>query len=193
MYYYWLERGIDVVKVLTENFKGRTWWLPDFIPDEIIGEVKSRVKNIEFYHIEDDLRWSPKIIGTDPKVFYSIDYFGRETNLGKESPFNTIMIRDSVGFPEPFTPIEHNQIWFNSYRKIIPGQRGAAVISPYRLSGPSEVPNLYKHPLLTWNEIQIRNENYYHCREVFKDIRILHHQDFPTVFPILLENRDEVL
>src|SRR5882672_2256072 len=194
MYYYWLERGLDAVKVLAENFRNRTWYLPDFIPDEIIDEVKSRVKNIEFYHIDSLFNWSANVgTGSEPKVFYLIDFFGNESLVGKDSPPNTIVIRDGVWLPEPFIPVEHNQIWFNSFRKILPGQRGSAIISPYRLSGPSEVPNLYKHPLLTWQEIQVRNNNYYHCQDIFKDIRQLHHHEFPSVFPILLKNREKVL
>lgn len=193
MHCYWLDRGLDSVKVLAENFKNRTWWLPDLICDEVIDEVKNRVRNIEFYRVNDDFTWTVKIVGTEPKVFYTVDYFGKESRLGREAPPNTIVIRDSVWFPEPFSPVENNQIWFNSLRKIIRGAKGSSIISPYRLSGPSEVPNIFKHPLLTWQEMNIRFDNYYHCRGLFSELSLPYEQEFPSVFPIKVKNREKLL
>lgn len=193
MYNYWLDRGLDAVKVISENLKNRTWWLPDLICDEVLDEVKSRVKNIEFYKINDDFTWAAKVVGSDPKVFYVIDYFGKESRLGKEAPPNTIVVRDSVWFPKPFSPVEHNQIWFNSFRKIIRGAKGSTVISPYRLSGPSEAPNAYNHPMLTWHEMNIRFDNFHYCKEIFDKLAVDVNQDFPTVLPIRLKNREKVL
>lgn len=193
MYHYWLDRGLDAVKVLSENFKNRTWWLPDFICDEVVDEIQKRVKNIEFYHIEEDLSWAAKVVGDNPKVFYLIDYFGKESRVGRDAPPNTIIIRDSIWFPKPFSPVEHNQVWFNSFRKIFRGQKGSTVISPYRLSGPAEVPNAYNHPLLTWQEMNIRFDNYYHCKSIFGKMALDLDQEFPSVFPIKLENREKIL
>lgn len=193
MFYYWLERGLDAVKVLSENFKNRTWWLPDLICDDIIDEVQKRVKNIEFYHIDRNFDWAPQVIGNDPKIFYVIDYFGKESRVGRETPPNTVVIRDSVWFPKPFSPVEHNQIWFNSFRKIIRGQKGSSIVSPYRLSGPSEVPNLFNNALLTWQEVSIRFENYYHCKDVLSEFDLGINQEFPSVFPIRVKNREKLL
>jgi hypothetical protein len=193
MYNYWLDRGLDAVKVLAENFKGRTWWMPDLICDEVLDEVKKRVRNVEFYNINDDFTFSVRVSGDEPKIFYVIDFFGKESRLGREAPPNTIVVKDSVWFPTPFSPVEHNQIWFNSFRKIIRGSKGSTMISPYRLSGPSEVPNAYNHPLLTWHEVGIRFENYYHCKEIFGKLAVDLNQEFPSIFPIKLKNREKVL
>jgi hypothetical protein len=193
MYHYYLSRGIDVVKVLAENFKSRTWWLPDLIPCEIIDEVQKKVKGIEFYHVNDDFTWSAKISGPEPKVFYVVDYFGRESRVGRDGPPNTVVIRDSVWFPRPFSPIENNQVWFNSFRKIIRGTTGSSMVSPYRISGPNEVPNIFQHSALTWQEISIRFDNYYHCKDVFGDLALNYDQEFPSVFPIMVKNRDKLL
>src|SRR5882672_7561436 len=95
---YWLDRGLDAVKVLTLNFKNRKWYLPDLICDEVLGIAKETVSNIEFYHVNDNFTWDMHIKPEDhaPKVVYTIDYFGRESRIGREAPPNTIVIRDSV-------------------------------------------------------------------------------------------------
>lgn len=194
MYHYYLSRGLDVVKVLAENFKNRTWWLPDLIPEEVIDEIQKRVKGIEFYQVNNDFTWSTKIGGSDSKVFYTIDYFGKESKIGREAPPNTIVIRDSVWFPRPFSHVENNQIWFNSFGKIIKGATGSSIVSPYRISGPSEVPNIFQHSSLTWQEVNTRFDNYFHCKDVFGELAIVsHNQEFPTVFPIRVKNREKLL
>ncbi len=197
MFTYYLSRGLDAVDVLARNFSNRTWFLPDLICDEILDTLKSHSISIEFYSISDkDLQWHEIRVGTDntPKVVYLIDYFGQETKTGgKESPPNTIIIRDSVWFPYPFSPVEPNQVWFNSLRKIFRGAKGSSLISPYRISGLNEVPNIFKHSSLTWWEMNKRFENYHLCKEIFDKYALSINQQFPSVFPIRLKNRDEIL
>ncbi len=194
MFKYYFNRGLDAVDILAQNFKSRTWFVPDLICDEVLDALKKYDIRIEFYHINEDFTWAVKVNGRDPKIFYSIDYFGKETNLGKEAPPNTIVIRDSVWFPYPFTPVEHNQVWFNSLRKIIRNAKGSSLISPYRISGLNEVPNISYHPSLTWLEMNRRFENFHLCKEIFSKYAIPeHNQQFPSVFPIRLKNRDKVL
>ncbi len=194
MFKYYFNRGLDAVDILAQNFKNRTWFVPDLICDEVLATLEKHNVKVELYHINEDFTWATKVNGRDPKIFYSIDYFGKETNLGKDAPPNTIIIRDSVWFPYPFTPVEPNQIWFNSLRKIIRNAKGSSLISPYRISGINEVPNILYHPSLTWLEMNRRFENYYLCKEIFSRYAIPeHNQQFPSVFPIRLKNRDKVL
>lgn len=197
MFKYYVNRGLDAVDILAQTFKNRTWWCPDLICDEVLEVLYNYEINVEFYQINSDFSWAAKVVGNDPKIFYSIDYFGKETRLGTDAPPNTIVIRDSVWFPYPFTPVEHNQIWFNSLRKILHAERGikgANIISPYRISGLQEVPNLFYHPSLTWWEMNKRFENFYLCKELFSKYAVHeHNQQFPSVFPIRLKNRDLIL
>jgi hypothetical protein len=197
MFKYYLNRGLDVVEILATTFNKRIWWLPDLICDEVVDVVKRHVANIEFYHVGEDLQWSANVgTGSEPRVFYVIDYFGSEysSRLGREAPLNTITIRDSVWFPYPFSSIEHNQIWFNSLRKVIRGAKGSSLISPFRLTGLNEVPNVFYHPSLTWNDMNKRFENYHFCKEILSKYAIRNHnQEFPSVFPIRLKHRDKVL
>src|SRR5258706_1139266 len=194
MFKYYFNRGLDAVDILAQNFKSRTWFVPDLICDEVLDALKKYDIRIEFYHINDDFTWSVTVNVRDSKIFYSIDYFGKETNLGKEAPPNTIVIRDSVWFPYPFTAVEHNQVWFNSLRKIIRNAKGSSLISPYRISGINEVPNISYHPSLTWLEMNRRFENFYWCKEIFHKYPIPeHNQQFRSVFPIRLKDRDKVL
>jgi len=196
MFKYYFNRGLDAVDALAKNFRNRTWWLPDLICDEVIDKLKEHEIEIEFYHIKRDFTWEAKVIGNDPKIFYAVDFFGKEARIGRDSPPNTIIIKDSVWFPYPFTSIEPNQIWFNSLRKIIRNAKGSSLISPYRISGLNEVPNISYHPSLTWWEMNKRFENYYLCNELFKEFDARpndSHQEFPSVYPIRLKNRDKVL
>src|SRR6266436_8056572 len=195
MFKYYLNRGLDAVNILAQNFKDRTWWVPDLICDEVLDVIKKYDINIEFYQINSDLTWAAKVNHNNPKIFYIIDYFGKESRVGRDGPPNTVVIRDSVWFPYPFAPVEPNQIWFNSLRKIIRGAKGSSMISPYRLAGVNEVPNISYHPSLTWYEMNKRFENYYFCKEfLFKNNSIPdHNQQFPSVYPIRLKNRTKVL
>lgn len=194
MFHYYLNRGLDAVEILANNFKNKKWLLPDLICGEVVDVLYNHKVDIEFYQINSDFSWAAKVTGNDPKIFYVIDYFGQESNLGRDAPPNTVVIRDSVWFPYPFTPVEHNQIWFNSLRKIIRGAKGSSVISPYRIQNASETPGIFYHPTLTWQEIDKRFENYYHCKEIFSEYEVPgHRQQFPSVFPIRLKNCDRVL
>jgi hypothetical protein len=194
MYHYYTNRGLDTIDILAQNFQHWTWWLPDLICNDVVDTIKKYVKNIEFYQINYDFTWSTKVNGNNPKIFYVIDFFGKETKVGATAPPHTVVIRDSVWFPHPFSPVEHNQIWFNSFRKIFRGKKGSSIVSPYRLSGINEVPNLFHHPSLTWQEMNIRFKNYYLLKEILSEYAIPdHNQVFPTVFPIRLKNRDKVL
>jgi len=196
MFKYYLNRGLDAVDSLAQNFKNRTWFVPDLICDEVLDALKKYDIKIEFYQINEDFTWSANVNGPDPKIFYVIDFFGKEARVGKDAPPNTIVIRDSVWFPYPFTPVEPNQIWFNSLRKIIRNAKGSSLISPYRISGLNEVPNISYHPSLTWWEMNRRFENYYLCNDLFKKFDARpndNHQEFPSVYPIRLKNRDKIL
>lgn len=195
MFTYYHNRGLDCVEAIAKNLPNRTWWLPDLLCPEVISKVKEHVKNVEFYHIYDDLGWVvPSSANLD--VIYTVDYFGRETVLN-DMPSHTVIVRDSVWFPYPFTPVRPNEIWFNSLRKIFHaerGNKGAYIISPYMLRGIEPIPNLAKHPSLTWWGMNKRWDNYYLCRQIFSWYAIPNHiQRFPSVFPIILKNRDEIL
>ena len=194
MFKYYTDNEISSIEVLANNFKDRLWYIPDFISDESLSKIKEHISDIEYFYVNDDLSWAPRIIGNKPKIFLSIDYFGKEFFLGKEAPPNTVIVRDGSWFPYPFSPVEHNHIWFNGLRNIIKGAKGSSIVSPYRLSGVNEVPNIYYHPLLTWQEMNKRFENYYHCKEILSAFGI-HRFDavFPSVFPIALRNRNRVL
>jgi hypothetical protein len=193
MFNYYTDRGLTSVEIIVNNFKNHTWWLPDLIPSEVLDIIKQYVSgtNIEYYQINDNFTWAAKVNGNNPKVFYTIDYFGKETKLGTTSPPNTITVRDAVWLPYPFLAVEHHQIWFNSLRKILPNTKGSSIVSPFRLSGIQEVPNIFQHPSLTWAEISIRWNNFYTLADIFGGV--LFTPDFPTVFPIRLKNRDKVI
>lgn len=198
MFTYYQNRGLDCVNIIAKNLHNRTWWLPDLLCPDVISAIKDVVKNIEYYHIDEStLDWAPRILGNDLKVFYAVDYFGKETRLDGNTPRNTIIVRDSVWFPFPFTPVRGYEIWFNSLRKIFHADRlskGAFMISPFKFHGLESVPNIANHSSLTWWEMNKRWENYNICLELFNHHMVrTHYQDFPSVFPIILNNRDEVL
>src|SRR5258706_9279808 len=196
MFKYFTNRGLDSIAILVQNFRNRTWFVPDLICDEVLDTLKKNDIKIEFYHIKEDFSWEAKVNDTNQKIFFVVDYFGKEAKVGRDAPPNTIVIRDSIWFPYPFSPVEPNQIWFNSLRKIIRNAKGSSIISPYRLSGVNEVPNISYHPSLTWLEMNTRFENYYLCNELFKKFDARpndSHQEFPSVYPIRLRNRDKVL
>ena len=197
MFNYYLNRGLDCVEVIAKNLSERTWLLPDLLCPDVIDTIKANVKAVEFYHVGENLDWAIKIAELHPKVLFSVDYFGQENPSSDTAPPNTIIVRDSVWFPMPFSPVKHHEIWFNSWRKIyhaVKGIKGAFIISPYRLSGMDSIPNIANHHALTWWEMNKRWENYYFCKEIFKEFAISHHnQQFPSVFPIKLNNRDEIL
>jgi len=197
MFKYYFNRGLDSVEALAQLFSSRVWWLPDLICPEVLEVIRRYVGRLEFYHINEDFSWAVKIADSEPKVFFSIDYFGKETDVGCEAPPNTIIIRDSVWFPYPFSPVRPNQIWFNSLRKIFHGQRGikgSSLISPYRIPAYEEVPNIFNYHGLTWTEMNKRFENYHFCKEIFSKIAIKgHNQEFPSIFPIRLPYRERVL
>lgn len=194
MFNYYFDRGLSVVEHLANTFKGKRWFLPDLICDEVLAKIQEYVKNYEFYHINSDFSWSPTVLGDDPKIFYVIDYFGKECKLGGPSaPPNTTVIRDSVWFPFPYSRVEFNQIWFNSFRKIIRGTTGASVITPFRLAN-NEVNGIFQHPALTWKETDTRFHNFYFLRDLLTEYQVSNFvPDFPTVFPLCLPNRDTVL
>lgn len=194
MFKYYFNRGLDAVDTLAQIFKGRKWFVPDLICDEIIDTINKYEVNIEYYQVNYDFTWAAKVTGDQPSVFYVIDYFGQEAIIGRDAPPNTVVIRDSVWFPYPFTPVEHNQIWFNSLRKIIRGAKGSSMISPYRIPSLNEVPNLFNHSSLNWHEMNRRFENYNLCKELFSEYALPgHNQQFPSVFPIRLKDRDKIL
>jgi hypothetical protein len=188
-----MDRGLSVVELLVKVFKNRTWYIPDFIHDAVLEKIVEGIDNVECYEIGSNLSWATKVIGDDPKVFYVIDYFGRECKVGMPSPPNTIVIRDSVWFPYPFSHVDGNQIWFNSLRRLFANAKGASVISSYRLP-INEVPGVFYHPSLTWHEMDVRFANYYRCKRLFSKYEIIDFTpEFPTVFPMRIKNRDKIL
>lgn len=194
MFYYYLDRGLSAVEVLAQTFSDRTWHLPNLICDEVLDKIKEYVTAIEFYEIKDDFSWAAKIGGGNPKIFYIVDYFGKEFRVGNSAPPNTIVIRDSVWFPYPYSRVEGNQIWFNSLRKIFRGAKGSSVVSAFRLQPLNEVQGIFNHPSLTWREVDIRFKNYYLSINLFNKFIIDDFLvDFPTVIPIRLKDRDRVL
>lgn len=193
MFHYYLDRGLSVVELLSKVLRDKTWLIPDLICDEVLSTIKENVEDIKYYSIDQNLNWSTikNSEDKDNNVIYIIDYFGRAPKI-KFSP-NTILIRDSVWFPHPFEPIYGNQIWFNSLRKIFRGAKGASIISPYRLPSP-EVQGVFHHPNLTIQEMNVRFRNFNHLRKIIPELAIDKFEpDFPTVFPLKLKNRDEVL
>jgi len=194
MFTYYLDRGLSAVEIIVRQFDDRIWYVPNLICDEVLDKIKEKVSNIVYYEINDDFGWAATIGGAEPKVFYIIDYFGKEFKVGSSAPPNTIVIRDSVWFPYPYSRVEGNQIWFNSLRKIFRGAKGCSMVSGFRFMQLDTVPNLYYHPYLSWEEADIRFKNYYKCIDIFNKHLIDDFlADFPTVFPIRLKNRDEVL
>jgi len=194
MFHYYLDRGLSAVEFLAQQFKDRQWYLPNLICDEVLNKIKEHVTDIIFYEINSDFGWSAKIGEGNPKIFYVIDYFGKEFRVGVSSPPNTIIIKDSVWFPYPFSKLEGNTVWFNSLRKIFRGAKGASLVSPYRLPPLNEVPNVYYHPSLTMKEVDIRFRNFYKCIDIFNKYIIDDFlPDFPTVIPLRFKDRDKVL
>lgn len=195
MHSYYFSRGLDVVELLAKQFRDREWYIPNLICDEVLDKIFEHVDNYRYYNVNDaNLSWSVDITTNRPKVVYTIAYFGKELVLGSESPPNAITIRDSVWMPHPFSPVENHQIWFNSLRKIIRGATGASVVSPFRLRGCNEVPNIFQHPSLYWDEINKRWDNFFALREFFTpEHQISYSPEFPTVFPVRLKNREKVL
>lgn len=194
MNHYYFNRGLDVVEELAKHFRNRHWVLPNFICDEVLDTIFQYVNDYSYYDVKDDFSWEKQFTGSEPKVFYAVAYFGKELRLGHVTPPNTIVIRDSVWMPQPFAPVEHNQIWFNSLRKIIRGAKGASVATHFRLAGVNEVPNLFNHPSMIWQEVNHRTNNFISLLEFLPpENSISYIPEFPTVFPIRLKNRDEVL
>lgn len=193
-HHYYLSRGLDVVEELAKEFRTRHWVIPNLICDEVLDTVFKYVDDYSYYDVKDDFSWEAKIQGTEPKVIYTVTYFGKELWLGHSKTPNTIVIRDSVWMPRPFAPVESNQIWFNSFRKILRGAKGASVASPFRLRGLNEVPNLYSHPDLSWGEINTRMNNFCELSKFLPDENQIEYMpEFATVFPVRLKHRDEVL
>lgn len=194
MNHYYFNRGLDVVEELAKQFKTRHWMLPDLICDDVLDVIFKYVNDFSYYRVKDDFSWETQIKGPEPKVLFAITYFGKELWLKSDPPPNTIVIRDSIWMPRPFAHVESYQIWFNSFRKILRGAKGASVVTPYRLRGCPEVPNIYNHPDLYWDEINIRFNNFCELDKFLpEEYRVKYIPEFPTVFPVRLKRRDEVL
>lgn len=199
MFHYYLDRGLSSVELLAKSFRTRKWFLPELICPDVIDKIKEFGCDIEYYQVNVDLTCDiPRLNDTNPKILYLIDYFGKEHFIRKslESEIlcsNTVIIRDGVWFPYPFTEVKSNEIWFNSLRKIFRGSMGSSIVSPFRL-GNNEVTGVFHHPSMTWREVDIRFRNFYHCKELLQQFQIYSFEPkFPTVFPLRLKNRDKVL
>jgi hypothetical protein len=186
---YRVHRGLDAVKVLAKTFSHRLWYVPDFICDEVLDVIIENVPKIKFYNVSEDFKYGT-VDMRQPCIFYSIDYFGKES-LQWTNP-NVIMIRDSVWFPDPWSPVLPSQIWFNSQRKIIYGSHGAKIISYHDLPVRNSFFNDILLPM-SWNEVETRWVNWRTVNSVLADYRVRYMPEFPTLYPILLPNRDEVL
>ena len=190
MYAYQTSTGLHSVELIAHNLWLRNWWVPDLICDEIISVLPS--DKLNFYHVNDDLTidWSTvKIDG--PSVLYSIDYFGEEQNLIGRHDQNVIIVRDNVFADKPYSDVRPGQIWFNSLRKLVRGVTGSLILSSVSLGGVEA--SSTQQLCLTYDELSIRQDNHHTVSVLMPEFSIEHHPIIPTLYPLRLKNRDEVL
>lgn len=191
---YHIDRGLHAVEILAYNFKDYNWHLPNLICDEVLDTIYKHVDlfKIRFYEVNGLLEYSwPRNLGQND-VFYSIDYFGKEylpIFSINEEPF--VLIRDGVMSPFPVSELKFNHIWFNSYKKMDRAFLvGGRLLSNFALMGAFGSPQPFN---FTFWELKKRRDNFNTLQEHLSWQRLPFRPDFPTLFPILLKNRDEIL
>ncbi len=195
MFAYTTNTGLDSLKLIIEKLHLRTWWVPDLICDEVLDEIKNYYSkiSIRFYHIKDDLTIDWETI--DPVgycVFYTIDFFGEEQDIPLENTTEgVIAVRDSVFSLFPHRPLRRDEIWFNSLRKLVRGVTGSLILSTVELGGV-EASNT-QQLCLTYDELSIREDNKHTVSVLMPEFSVEHHPTIPTLYPLRIKNRDEVL
>lgn len=203
-YTYTMRRGLDSVKLIVSNLKSKTWLVPDFICDEVLDVIKEHVADVQFYHVKDDFDLECKLEADPNKeyVIYTVDYFGSEQAELQVSD-KTIVVRDSVWFHIPVRGVKSNEIWFNSYRKILhaEGFKGSLIISPIPLYDMGMLQTIYPDEVsssvirLMWfhDELKARVKNLQCLTLELSQLAVMRQFQFPSVFPIRLKDRDHVL
>ncbi len=194
MFAYTTNTGLDSLKLIIEKLHLRTWWVPDLVCDEVLDEIKNYYSkiSIRYYHIKDDLTvdWST-VEPYGPSVLYLIDYFGEEqSHLGYHYP-DIITIRDSVFTFYPKCDLRHNEVWFNSLRKLVRGVTGSLILSTVELGGVEA--SRAQQLCLTYDELSIREDNKHTVSVLMPEFSVEHHPTIPTLYPLRIKNRDEVL
>jgi hypothetical protein len=186
LYSYTTPRGICCIDLICRALRYKVWYLPDLICDDVVEKVRYYVPNgqIKFYHVNEDFSLDLSNIITKNSVIYTIDYFGMEQPAQPDH----IHIRDGVWFPNVNRPISDDEVWFNSFRKIYRGSYGSLCLSSFDLgvSEPFSLPAV----TIQWD---VRWRNYETLKRHLEKFSIPYTPMFPSLFPIRLNNRDEVL
>jgi hypothetical protein len=180
---YFYNRGLDSLAYIGTKYRDRKWLLPDLICDEVIDLLNIPDNRIRYYHVNENFYFGYPHIPYDA-VFYSVDYFGLEQPKVNAA----IVIRDGVWFPYPQRHLEPNEIWFNSFRKIIRGATGSLLLG-IKPDSPLETGPIR----LTDKEQGRRHLNYGITKELLNKYSISYEPTHPTLFPIRLQNRDDVI
>lgn len=196
MFAYQTSTGLESVNLIIEKCRCRTWWVPDLICDEVYQLIESYFYwhniSVRTFHINDDLTidWSSiKIDG--PSVLYTIDYFGEEQSLTGHHYPDVIIIRDNVFATYPKREVREDEVWFNSLRKLVRGVTGSLILSSVELGGVEA--SSTQQLCLTYDELSIRQDNHHTVSILMPEFSIEHHPVIPTLYPLRLKNRDEVL
>lgn len=187
LYQYTTERGLHSLELICNLFRYKTWLLPSLVCDEVVQAVKAVVpdEKVRFYSIGDNFKPDLDYVVTDT-VFYSIDYFGYEQEFLTE----VVHIRDGVWFPNILRPLRRNEIWFNSFRKIDRNAKGSLILSPVDLGLSAPGSGEDYQVSINWS---VRWKNYFFLKGQLNDYSINYTPQFPSLFPVRLKNRDEVL
>lgn len=169
---------------------------PDFLCDEVQDLIEQffppylRLP----YRVTRSLSVDWGTVGGPPDIFYGVDYFGREMPKAMAG----VTIRDAVWMPLPVRPLSDNEYWFNSFRKFAWPFRG----SELRASRPVQ--------MLLWDDVgnddvvaatrasraeerAVRLMNYDRLQASLPRLGVPGFRpDFPSVYPIVVSNRDEV-
>jgi hypothetical protein len=164
--------------------------VPDLICDDVLETIKYYVKDIHLYPVRDDFTIDMNFDDLDCDcVLYTIDYFGLEQDLVDWFDTKAVVIRDGVWFEKPMRKVKGKEIWFNSFRKIDwPNGLGSAVHSNIDL-GRNRDFTVVANPI-DWN---YRRKNFKLLERLLLDISIDYTPTHPSLFPMLLKNRDEIL
>lgn len=180
---YVTDRGLDSLELICSKLSGRVFSMPDLVCDEVLQTVRKN-NQVEFYHVNDDFSVDWGTV-SNPDVLFVIDYFGKEQEL---EVYPSLVIRDGVWFPSITKPLSPNEIWFNSYRKIVRKAKGSLIQSSIDLGREQRTINLEIQ--IDWS---IRHSNFDALKKVLRDYSINFVPKYPSLFPVRLANREEVL
>jgi hypothetical protein len=128
IHYSFHSRGMESLRTICRStFANLKIAVPDFICDRVLSVIRLYCQTA-FYHINPDLTIDGSSI-PDADVFYTIGYFGNVEEIPDKIKNRGIpVIRDGVWFPYPFSWVEPNEIWFNSFRKAAYPANGSLLI-----------------------------------------------------------------